>query len=98
MPLLEWARSRLRRDGLLICTAAAVLAIGLGVWMRKPRAPESNRIADALGLPSEAKDIKLLGNDWYSFSLEVGGKRRQFLRHNVVGLASSAESIVELAP
>jgi len=74
-----------------------VIALSLClVGCRKP--PEEFKFdVQSFHLPANASNVKSLGNYWYSFELEINGKRRQFLyRAYRMDTNCATETITEL--
>ena len=77
----------------LLIILAAVMIVGC----------EPSNISDdkftSVQLPSNAKDVNLLGNNWITFNLEVEGRRRTFMYHGASLNGDGArECITELNP
>ena len=49
-------------------------------------------------LPPNATSVESLGNNWYTFKLEINGQEREFLFHHQSAYREGYESLTELQP
>ena len=76
----------------IVFIVAMFVAISLGLY--RPQ-DDQDRLRSSLGLPWGATNVKAEGLGWHTFTIEIEGRPRRFLRHQGGGL-SATESIVEL--
>jgi hypothetical protein len=85
----------------LVFAGLLLLATSDGCTQIETAVERENRL-DKFGvekLPNGSKKVLDLGNDWYTFELEIDGKNRKFLYHSYHhGSDSSMDAITELSP
>ena len=77
-----------------VILAAAAFICAVGCSPSKERLREETK---TVHLPPDARNVVILGNHWYTFELDVGGKTRKFMyRARYLGTNGGTETITEL--
>lgn len=77
---------------------AAAITVVIAALTGCGSTPEERAMStQASHVPPGAKNVVVLGKDWYTFELDVGGKNRKFLyRSRGMGTNYATETITEL--